>query len=76
MKKYLIITAFVLSFGLECLAPVYSAATPTKSTDHVQIKLGKQSSIRIPLGRKDVQPQTDKKIIKAVNPQQISYRIR
>lgn len=76
MKKYLIITAFVLSFGLECLAPVYSAATTTKNTDHVQIKLGKQSSIRIPLGRKDVQPQTDKKIIKAVNPQQISYRMR
>ena len=71
MKKVLIIT--LLMFVASSM-PVSSAdIIPHKNTDHVQLKLGKQSSLRIPLGRKDIQPQTEKKVIKATSSQQVSW---
>lgn len=72
MKKVLIITMFMMVVGS---MPVFSAdIIPHKNTDHVQLKLGKQSSLRIPLGRRDIQPQTEKKVIKqATSSQQVSW---
>ncbi len=72
MKKVLIIT--LLMFVASSM-PVFSAdIVPHKNTDHVQLKLGKQSSLRIPLGRKDIQHQTEKKVIKqATSSQQVSW---
>ena len=71
MKKVLIITLLIV---VTSAVPAFSLDIPQKNTDHVQLKLGKQSSLRIPLGRKDIQPQTEKKVIKqATSSQQVSW---
>lgn len=71
MKKSLSIALLII---LTSSVPVFSADIVYKNTDHVQLKLGKNSSLKIPLGRRDIQPQTEKKIIKqAANSQQVSW---
>lgn len=71
MKKSLCITLLII---LTSSMPVFSADIVYKNTDHVQLKLGKNSSLKIPLGRRDIQPQTEKKIIKqAATSQQVSW---
>lgn len=71
MKKSLCITLLII---LTSSVPAFSADIVHKNTDHVQLKLGKNSSLKIPLGRRDIQPQTEKKIIKqATTPQQVSW---